>query len=441
MNQTTRREFLKEAALAGAAISTSAPHSLLATSALPESPTIPRNVALSLLGNQPPAMPTGISWGVPFPQGAVRPNVSFSLSAQSGSLPLQSWPLAFWPDGSLKWSGFAAVAPAGLAGPLTLALGADQSADSTATAISTEVMVKNDGKSILVNTSALQCSIPLSGPDLVRSITLGGKPIAGAGQLVCILQNGAANNPEDSPAREKFLSDVKHVTVEQSGPVRAVVKIEGMHRGTTSKREWLPFTVRLYFYGGQTSIRVVHTIVFDGDQEKDFVRGLGLQIDVPMRDEPRNRTVRFAGPDGGLWSEPLQPGGGSPVQESGQPFAGNPVFGQNAIWDDFKLVQPNPDGFTIVKRIGLESTWLYPLSPVHARPVLPTPAISAAASRSASRTSGSRSLPRSRFRTPPVPRPNSSHGCGRPTRQRWTCASTIPTATDSTLPTKTRSQV
>ena len=32
---------------------------------------------------------------------------------------------------------------------------------------------------------------------------------------------------------------------------------------------------------------------------------------------------------------------------------------RNAIWDDFKLVQPDPDGFTIVKRTNPKSTWLF----------------------------------------------------------------------------------
>ncbi len=77
-----------------------------------------------------------------------------------------------------------------------------------------------------------------------------------------------------------------------------------------------------------------------------------------MRDEPRNRTIRFAGADGGVWSEPLQPGGGSVAQETGQPLEGNPVFAKNAIWNDFKLMQLSPDGFTIVKRTGAKSTWL-----------------------------------------------------------------------------------
>jgi hypothetical protein len=355
VNQTTRREFLKDAALAGAAISATTPHSLFAAAAPAQgraAQASARPVELSLLNKDPSPMPTGISWGVPWPQGSVTRSASFSLSAQSGSLPLQSWPLAFWPDGSLKWSGFATVLPAGFQGQVTLAPGSSSAAQAAVT-------VKNDGKSILVDTSALQCSIPLAGANLIDSIAIGGKAIGGASQLVCILQKGAANNPEDSPARERFLSNVRQVTVEQSGPVRAVVRIEGMHRGTTSHREWLPFTVRLYFYSGQSSIRIVHTIVFDGDQEKDFVRGLGLEIDVPMRDQVQNRTVRFAGPDGGLWSEPLQPGGGSIAQETGQPFTASPVFAKNAIWNDFKLIQPSPDGFTIVKRTGPESTWIY----------------------------------------------------------------------------------
>jgi hypothetical protein len=358
VNQTTRREFLKDAALAGAAISTGtlAERSVFAAAAPAQGAasagrSAARPVELSLLSKEPSSMATGISWGVPWAQGAVGRNAAFNLSAPGSSLPLQSWPLAFWPDGSVKWTGFATVLPTGFLGSVTLAPGA-------ATASGT-LSVTNDGKSVVVDTGALKCVIPLADANLISSMSIGGKNIAGASQLICVLQSGAANNPEDSPRRERYLSEVKRVTVEQQGPVRAVVKIEGTHRGTQSKREWLPFTVRLYFYSGQTSVRLVHTIVFDGDQDKDFVRGLGLQIDVPMRDQPLNRTVRFAGTDGGLWSEPLQPGGGSAAQESGQPFTPGAVFAKNAIWNDFKLIQPTPDGFTIVKRTGPESTWVY----------------------------------------------------------------------------------
>jgi hypothetical protein len=311
-------------------------------------------VQLHWLDQTPPAIAQGVSWGVPWPQGAVPKNTAFALTdAQGKSLPVQTWPLAYWPDGSLKWSGLATVVPAGETGNLTLSAGQPAAPGAGA------VKVTNDGRAVVVDTGALKASIPLSGQNLVDSLSVGGVEIARAGQLVGILQDGPATNPEDSPRREKLLSTVQKVTVEQSGPVRAVVRIEGMHRGVQSGREWLPFSVRLYFYGGQTAIRLVHTIVYDGDQEKDFLRGLGVQFAVPMREQVQNRHVRFVGANGGVWAEPLQPGGGNAAQEAGEPFAIRGEFGQNAVWDDFKLIQPNPDGFTIVKRTNPKSTWLF----------------------------------------------------------------------------------
>jgi len=362
VSKRTRREFLKDATILGAGITSSAlvKGNALAAGAPPATPAAPApvvaasapgSVTLSLLGAQPPAAPTGISWGVPWTQGAMKRGATFSLSAQGADLPVQTWPLAYWPDGSMKWSGFATVVPAGLAGPVTLSKGASAAAGA--------LKVTNDGESVVVDTGAITCSISARGANIFDSIAFpDGRKVVGAGQLVCILQNGPETNSEDAPSRDKFISAVTKVTVEQSGPVRAVVLIEGTHRGRTTEREWLPFTVRLYFYSGQTSVRVVHSIVFDGDQEKDFVRGLGLQFAVPMREEARNRTVRFAGPDGGLWSEPLQPAGGNAAQEAGQAIPSNPLLAQNAIWDDFKLIQPNADGFTIVKRTNPKSTWL-----------------------------------------------------------------------------------
>jgi len=305
--------------------------------------------------NQPATgVATGVSWGVPWPKGTVPRDTTFTLTDASGkSLPVQTWPLAYWPDGSLKWSGLATVTPADLAGELTLSTGAS--------AVAGNLKLTQNAKAVFIDTGALKAVIPRSGRNLVDTLTIGGTEVARDGQLVCLLQAGPATEHVDAPAREKFLSLVKQVTVEQSGPVRAVVKLEGYHQGTASGREWLPFTVRLYFYSGETSVRLVHSIIYDGDQEMDFVRGLGVQFGVPLREEARNRTVRFAGANGGLWSEPLQPGGGSVEQETGQPFNGGQaprVFAANAIWDDFKLAQPNPDGFTIVKRTNPKSTWI-----------------------------------------------------------------------------------
>ena len=383
MSESTRREFLKDAALAGAAITTStlADGNAFAAGlparmpALAPSATSPA-VMLSWLGGDPPHMPAGVSWGVPWPQGAVARGSGFTLSASGKELPVQTWPLAYWPDGSVKWSGFATVVPAGLAGPVRLSQGSSE--------VSAGLKVTQDSKSTVVDTGALQCSIPpAGGANLVESMMVEGRAVAGAVGLVCILQSGPEGDAEVARPLEKFVSLVKSVTVEQSGPVRAVVKFEGIHKGVNSGREWLPFHVRLYFYAGDPSVRMVHTILFDGDQQKDFIHGLGVTFAVPFREEIQNRHVRFSGEGDGLWAEPIQPLIGRPgptrivtdanghdaypAQLAGLRVPNRSQMNRHglnmvnnwAVWDDFKLVQVNPHGFTIQKRTNPQSTWLF----------------------------------------------------------------------------------
>jgi hypothetical protein len=68
----------------------------------------------------------------------------------------------------------------------------------------------------------------------------------------------------------------------------------------------LPFTLRLYFYAGSQQVRMVHTFIYDGEAEKDMIRSLGVQFDVPMREAAYNRHIAFA-TESGIWTEPVQP--------------------------------------------------------------------------------------------------------------------------------------
>jgi YetA-like protein len=384
MGEPTRRDFLKDATLLGIGMTGvlsegslfAAPPAARAASSTQVVSSGSSNVILSWLDKTPPLFPSGICWGVPFGRGDVAATTTFSLSAGGKNLPLQSWPLASWPDGSIKWAGFATVVPSLAPESLTLSFGSSTPEG--------RLTVQNKDKSIIVDTGALQCSIPLAGgTNMVDTISIEGRVIADSGKLVCILQNGPEVDAGEARPREKFASLVKKVIVEQSGPVRAVVKFEGVHKGMKTGREWLPFHVRLCFYSGQTSVRMMHTIFFDGDHEKDFIRGLGVTFNVPMREEIQNRHVRFSGRDNGLWSEPIQPliGRGGPSRIVKGPD-GNDVYptqleglrvpnraemspqGVNlvnhwAVWDDFRLLQLDSHGFTIHKRTNPQSTWLY----------------------------------------------------------------------------------
>ena len=356
---------------------------ILASLTAAQLPAAPADVNLNWLDKAAPSSAAGVSFGVPWPRGAVQKDQVFSLASGSGAaLPLQSWTLAYWPDGSIKWTGFATVAGPQAAGPLKL------SAQAAGAPAGPVVKVHKSETTVEVDTGALKCRIPLWGDDLIDTLSVDGRLVARNARLVCILQNGPDGGPADSPSRTQYTGRVENVTVEQSGPVRAVVKVEGRHYSASADRHWLPFVVRLYFYAGQDTVRMVHTIIFDGDQDRDFIRGLALSVHVPMREEPQNRHVRFSGEGAGLWSEPVEPlvgrGGRFVSDPKGAADGGRPrdVFpdqiagkrvpnaadvnqrGQNLladwpVWDGFKLVQPNADGFTLMKRTNAQSTWLF----------------------------------------------------------------------------------
>src|SRR4051812_39991669 len=80
----------------------------------------PESATIGWLGGTAPGLPTGVSFGVPWPRGAMPKTQAFALTGADGkALPVQTWPLAYWPDGSLKWVAVATVASG--AGELKLA--------------------------------------------------------------------------------------------------------------------------------------------------------------------------------------------------------------------------------------------------------------------------------------------------------------------------------
>src|SRR5262245_39456916 len=138
-------------------------------------------VSLNWLGGTPPAASTGVSWGVPWPRGTVRKNHSFTLTEAGGNiLPLQTWPLAYWPDGSLKWSAFASVAGTQTSGSLKLTPGAT----STAPGIPT-IQLREDGQSVEIDTGPLKTRVAKQGRFFLDSMTIGGRVVAREGHLVC----------------------------------------------------------------------------------------------------------------------------------------------------------------------------------------------------------------------------------------------------------------
>ena len=330
-------------------------------------------VQLSWLGEKAPDLSAGVSWGVPFAEGEVRTDSDYSLKDEKGNaMAVQSWPLAYWPDGSLKWVGLSTVVEAESGQTFQLQPVKSNTSDQN----TQRIKITESEKSIVINTGALQCEIPRQGKKIINYINIDRQQTSSGGELVCILQDGPANEFGAQPAKEKYIGNIEKVTVEQSGPVRSVLKIEGTHTTASGSRSFLPFVVRMYFYAGQQTVKIVHTIIYDGEQSKDFIRGLGIVFDVPLDEEPYNRHVRFSGENGGLWDEPIQPLVGRrrldqdinwyerqlKVERVPQPETfsekGQFLIDNWAAWNDFKLFQSNADGFSVQKRTNDQSAWI-----------------------------------------------------------------------------------
>ena len=307
---------------------------------------------------------SGLSWGipvdfgVPFDQGELR---DVSQLALSGDIPADAWVNATWPDGSVKWAGLSAVVPAD-AKDLNVVQRPKKHK------VTGGLTVSDDGRRILVHTGRLSAWIPKSGCCLFDSLCLDGRRVGGSASLVASTADGV------------YQSEVRQVTVERAGSVRALVKIEGVHRSQAG-REWLPFTVRLYFYAGSDQVKLVHTFIYNGDEHQDMLTSLGVRLTVPMREEAYNRHVAFAADDGGVWAEPVQPLDGrrdlhigkrgdrrnlQAEQMAGQRVPAYEDFDKQnqhlldhwAKWDGYRLSQLTDNSFSVRKRATSVSPWI-----------------------------------------------------------------------------------
>lgn len=345
-----------------------------------------------------PAADRPVSFGIPFNKGEMKPTDGYALKTDKGeAIPADFWPTAFWPDGSVKWGGFAAVVPGGTERVVferkeKKEKGKKGAGEQRAPGA---LSVSEAGGQICINAGDLKAYISKNGTSIIDSLVLGGTKVTGRGQLVCTRQNAPYAEDVNEIRFSNYISQIEKVEVERAGNVRAVVKIQGgymldagggnLGRETAEPTEggrvlsvWLPFTVRIYFYAGSEQVRLVHTFIYNGDQQHDFIRSLGVRFEVPMREQAYNRHVAFATCDGGVWSESVQPLNGRRILMSGNDasFELQQVQGKRipepsffdeknqdllrhwAKWNTYRLSQPNDQGYAIQKRAHLNNQWI-----------------------------------------------------------------------------------
>lgn len=316
-----------------------------------------------------PIVNTGITWGVPWKKGTLNKGEPLKLiNGKQQEIPLQSWPTAFWPDGSVKWTAHAIS--------LTDKLKADNFQITKGKPVDgiNSLTTEESADCVTILTADITYKINKTGKMVIGEVYDGEKLICEGGYLKGIRETENKTDGILTKKQEVFHSEIKEVAVEQTGPVRAVVKVTGRHKLTADNREWLPFTLRLYFYADQYTVKAVHTFLYDGNPHKDFIKGIGIDFKVPMNGPLYNRYIKFAG-ENGFFSE--SPKGlltwrtkgkyeelyqkqmeGKPIEFAREDQHFIDLLDDSATWDHFKLSQISADSYTISKQTKEECAWV-----------------------------------------------------------------------------------
>jgi len=270
-----------------------------------------QRVALTVDRGGAASVSVPVRGGVPLPKGACPRAENARLLADGKEAPLQARGLAFWPDGSVKWLLLDFAAEPGV--DYQLEYGAQV---SRAAVPSPLIATQNDAgatvwfgrlttlSNVEGQTGALRLAVTTSadaGLALDISLDLDGdgqfspqELVAASGERPTFLdfvhtegeQAFVSHGHRLEGVLDPSTLRVSSVTLEQPGPLHAVVLIRGQYRngklGSTIPGLKAPglsdFTLRLHLFRGFSFIVAQHSFTYEGDPDHDFVRQVGLAV-------------------------------------------------------------------------------------------------------------------------------------------------------------------
>ena len=232
-----------------------------------------------------------VTVSVPVAAGAVRePGQVLLRDPRSGHIPAQRRVLASWPDGSIKWLLLDFALDLAPREHVDLCL--DTASEAAALEPGDGIRVEWVGDELRLDTGVMQCHLASAGGGLVRQLRAHGVTYATEPGNVRIGQpQGDVLDILDKPAT---------VAVEESGPQRTVVRVEGKH-GCRDGRAAIDYVLRFIVYANQPILRLYHTVI--NRENVDPFPISNLQMIQPI-DLNQDRAWALVGTDEGKYSMP-----------------------------------------------------------------------------------------------------------------------------------------
>ena len=217
------------------------------------------------------------------------------------SIPVQSRITAWWPDGSIKWVAHTADASKmGQEAALTAQIKLGEVSEETAELVS--MIIRRDDNWLYIDNGVLSLKVPTGknkADTLAEDIFLNGKlRVKKASPVLYLEEQGNENSTNfdldgQTKVTRAYKAVIEAVTIEEDGPLALTIKAEGSYQHQNQNK--MKFCIRMYINKDSSDIRFVHTFFFDGDEQTDFLKGLGIRFDTVLEGRPYEHHIRFAG--------------------------------------------------------------------------------------------------------------------------------------------------
>jgi len=249
-------------------------------------------------------IPVYTTWGCMWEKGRCQEETEYVCHSiktdiggdrQKDEVPIQSRITAYWPDGSVKWT--AHTACAALLGGLIEVLPGKPAAIAGSIGIT-----ETDGLQ-MIRAGRLEITRMVQSDCLFEQISYDGKSYVLKGHPVLILEEPVMIQGRKGKIEKKYSSCIHKVTLEDAGELQVIVKYEGCHRQEDGERK-LPFIIRMKIGLDSSQIDFMHTFLYDGDEDKDYLKGLGIRMQIPVQGAMYNRHIKFT-TDHGMFHESM----------------------------------------------------------------------------------------------------------------------------------------
>ncbi len=309
------------------------------------------------------------SWGSYWEKGSVSDKAAFLCKNEKGeSIQIQSHITAYWPDGSVKWAAHAGDSKKlGNTIEITALEVTDEHNDKTISK-NDSIIVEQKEDGMFINAGTTSITISPEKDVLFKSFYAEDRLVAKEGKLILLLEERNLDGDVLVTRTVPYNGIIKETKVIENGPVRCVIQYKGTHQCRKSGVEKIPFSLFMEITKDSADINFTHTFFYDGDEKKDFLKGIGVTFDVPVEGENVNRHVKFA-TDHGTFHEslamllswrPRVPMETYEAQIRGERLTLDPEKDAAAletalqipIWGEYALVQDSASHFSIRKRIS-----------------------------------------------------------------------------------------